>query len=253
MDTRAFCGDKEKASLTAFLTRLTATLPAPPSAVLAISAHWEAPVPTVSTHPRPPLLFDYHGFPPETYRLTWPAPGDPALAARVRHLLAVSGVPSAADGSRGFDHGTFVPLKLSFPRGEVPVVQLSLHASLDPVFHLALGRCLQPLRDDGVLIVGSGMSFHDLRAFFAPLPAAERAALAQPFDRWLGETVVLPAPQRNQRLERWATAPGARTAHPREEHLLPLHVVAGAAGPDPGRISWRGTFGGFPLSAVAFA
>src|SRR5664279_3090292 len=132
-----------------------------PKAVLVISAHWEESVPTVMTSPQPPMFYDYYGFPPESYTLTWPAPGAPELAKRVQELLAAAKLPSAVDAERGFDHGTFVPMKLAYPDPDLPVLQLSLVAGLDPAAHLALGRALAPLRDEGVFIIGSGMSYHN--------------------------------------------------------------------------------------------
>ncbi len=230
-------GSRAELDLLAAYLRSLRSLPArPPRAVLAVSAHWEEAVPTVMTSPRPPMLYDYYGFPPESYGITWPAPGDPALAARVRALLAGAGFASADDPKRGFDHGTFVPLKLTYPDADVPTVQLSLKRGLDPAEHLAIGRALAPLRDEGVFIVGSGMSYHNLRAFG---PAAR--PVAEAFDGWLRETTALEPAERDRRLERWATAPSARQAHPREEHLLPLMVVAGAAGHDRGATAYQGT------------
>ena len=138
--------------------------------MVVVSAHWEEPVSTVMTSPRPPLLYDYGGFPPETYRIAWPAPGAPQLAARVRALLEGAGFPTAEDAERGFDHGTFVPLKLAFPEADVPAIQLSLVEGLDPERHLALGRALAPLRDEDVLLVGSGMSYHNMRDLLGRAP-----------------------------------------------------------------------------------
>lgn len=220
----------------------------PPRAVLVVSAHWEMPVPTVMNAERPTLLYDYYGFPAEAYELTWPAPGSPRLAARVRELLASAGIANASDARRGFDHGTFVPLKLTYPEAEIPVVQVSLKGGLDPEEHLAFGRALAPLRDEGIFIVGSGMTFHDLRTFFSP-PARP---ISETFDAWLRESATLPAAERDARLVQWAEAPAARQAHPREEHLLPLMVIAGAAGADRGRVAYNGTFAGVRLSAYHF-
>ena len=229
--------------------RSVAQLPkTPPRALLVISAHWEAPVPTVMTSPAPPLLYDYDGFPPEAYRVRWPAPGSPALAARVRDLLTAAGMQSAEDARRGYDHGTFVPLSLLYPGAEVPTVQLSLVAGLDPGVHLALGRALRPLRDEGVFILGSGMTFHDLRTFFDP----RAHGISATFDAWLQSAVTAEPASRDAHLEDWEKAPAARRAHPREEHLLPLHVVAGAAGGDRGVVSWRGTNLGHRLSGFHF-
>jgi aromatic ring-opening dioxygenase catalytic subunit (LigB family) len=200
------------------------------------------------TAARPPLLFDYYGFPPETYQLTWPAPGAPALAARVQELLRTAGIASAADAQRGFDHGTFVPLKLVYPDADVPTVQLSLKAGLDPAEHLALGRALAPLRDEGVFIVGSGMSYHNMRGFRDPRLRAD----AETFDAWLREAATSAPDARDAKLTAWAQAPSARAAHPREEHLVPLMVIAGAAGADRGTVAWNGTFAGMRLSAYHY-
>ncbi len=242
-------GEKaELDDLAAYLESLRNLPPVPPRALLVISAHWEEAVPTLMTAERPPMYYDYYGFPPESYEIQWPAPGDPALASRVRELLAEAGFPSAVDPKRGFDHGTFIPLKLTYPDAEIPTVQLSLMRSLDPAAHLALGRALAPLREEGVFIVGSGMSYHNLRAGFGP----RMRPVAEGFDAWLREAATAPQPERDRMLEAWARAPLARQAHPREEHLIPLMVVAGAAGEDPGKLAWNGTFAGMRLSAVHY-
>jgi aromatic ring-opening dioxygenase catalytic subunit (LigB family) len=237
------------AELAAYL-RSVASLPkVKPKALLVISAHWEERVPTVMTSARPPMLYDYYGFPPESYEITWPAPGDPKLAARVQELLALAGIPSQANAERGFDHGAFVPLKLTYPDADIPVVQLSLEANLDPARHLALGRALAPLRDEGVFIIGSGMTFHNLRAFRDP----RARPVAEQFDAWLRAAATAEPAERDRQLTAWASAPSARLAHPREEHLLPLMVIAGAAGADRGTVAYNGAFGGLRLSAVHFA
>ncbi|MBH9551427.1 dioxygenase [Inhella sp. 4Y17] len=238
----------EVAGWIAYWQSLRALPPCPPKAVLVISAHWEAPVPTVMSAAQPALLFDYGGFPPEAYRLRWPAPGDPALAARVGVLLNRAGFNTAEDPLRGYDHGTFVPLKFTYPDAAVPVVQLSLIAGLDPYLHIRLGRALAPLRDEGVFLVGSGDSFHNLRGF---QPSSREAA--EQFDAWLSAAVTAPAPEREARLVAWSQAPFARHCHPREEHLLPLMVMAGAAGDDAGQVSWRGPFMGLPQTGYHFA
>jgi aromatic ring-opening dioxygenase catalytic subunit (LigB family) len=219
-----------------------------PAALLVISAHWEEPAPTVMSGAQPPMLYDYYGFPPESYKLTWPAPGHPVLAARVRELLEKAGFATGEDRERGYDHGTFVPLKLAYPRAEVPVVQLSLKAGLDPAEHLAMGRALAPLRDEGVFIIGSGMTFHNLRAFRDP----RAQPVAEAFDTWLRAAATLPAEERNQQLQAWEAAPVARLAHPREEHLAPLFVIAGAAGEDRATVPYNATYMGLRLSAYHF-
>lgn len=238
----------EVAALADYLRALPTRLPARPEALLVISAHWEQPVATVMTAARPPMLYDYYGFPPESYAISWPAPGDPELAAHIRSYLGAAGFETAADAERGFDHGTFIPLKVAFPDADVPTVQLSLLRDLDPAQHLALGRALAPLRDEGVLIVGSGMSYHDLRGFFG----GRGRAVSQSFDSWLSAAATAEPNTRDALLEQWEQAPSARQAHPREEHLLPLMVVAGAAGKDRGVLDFRGTFGGAAISAYAY-
>ncbi len=239
---------RERQALTAYLSSLLHNLPATPRAVLCISAHWEAAVPTVTTATHPPLLFDYSGFPAAAYALTWPAPGAPDVAARVGALLSAAGIKNAVDGARGFDHGAFVPLKLAMPAADIPTLQLSLQTGLDPQQHLAIGRALQPLRDDGVLIVGSGMTFHNMRAFGDPRAVPVAAA----FDAWLQANATLPQAVRDAALAAWERAPSARLAHPREEHLLPLMVVAGAAGVERGTVDYSDGFMGVQLSAYRF-
>ena len=219
----------------AWLRGIPASLPAPPKAILLVSGHWLAPQATVGATERPELIFDYYGFPPHTYQLDYPAPAAPALGARVQQLLAAAGVPVAHEPARGWDHGVFIPLKVAFPDADVPVLQLSLLQSLDAAAHLRLGQALTPLRDEGVLIIGSGMSYHNMRGYGDP----RSTPVAAEFDRWLGETVALPAAERHARLADWAAAsgPAGRLSHPprAEEHLLPLHVVAGAAADGVGR------------------
>jgi aromatic ring-opening dioxygenase catalytic subunit (LigB family) len=219
-----------------------------PKALLVISAHWEEPVPTVMTSQHPPILYDYYGFPPESYQITWPAPGAPHLASRVQTLLNDAGIQNGSDAERGYDHGTFIPLKLTYPHADVPAVQLSLKRGLDPAEHLAIGRALVPLRDEGVFIIGSGMTFHNLRAFRDP----RAAPVAEAFDAWLRESMAQDPSERDRRLTQWASAPAARAAHPREEHLMPLMVAAGAAGDDRAIVGFNDTFGGLRLSAYHF-
>lgn len=217
-------------------------------AILLVSAHWEERVPTVQSGERPPLLFDYYGFPPETYELTWPAPGAPEVAARVRALLEAAGIDSREDPDRGFDHGAFIPLKVALPAANVPTLQLSLDASLDAGRHVEIGRALSPLRDEGVIIVGSGMSFHNTRAFMSGRPQEQSRA----FDAWLVATCTDAPPRRDARLAAWNEAPEARYCHPREEHLLPLMVVAGAAPGEVGRQLFRDEVMGCTISAFGF-
>ncbi|HKE87260.1 MAG TPA: class III extradiol ring-cleavage dioxygenase [Vicinamibacterales bacterium] len=220
----------------------------PPKALLVVSAHWEEPVPTVMTSAHPPILYDYFGFPPESYEITWPAPGSPDLASRVRERLEAAKIPSGADEARGFDHGTFIPLKLTYPDADVPAIQLSLQRGLNPADHIAIGHALRPLRDEGIFIIASGMTFHNLRAFRDP----RAAPVSEAFDEWLRDTMTREPDERNQRLTQWSSAPAARAAHPREEHLLPLMVASGAAGEDRAVVAFNDTFTGIRLSAYHF-
>jgi len=234
--------------LEAYLCGFADTLAEPPRAILAISGHWEEEVPTVNAGVRPPLLFDYGGFPDYTYQLTWPAPGDPALAARVRELLSLAGIRSGSESARGWDHGVFVALKVMYPAAHVPLVQLSLQRGLDPAAHLAIGRALKPLREEGVLILGSGQSYHNMHGFFGRRTADPQA---EAFDAWLRDTMV-DANARDAALTCWEKAPGARDAQPHEDHLLPLMVAAGAASGEPGTVHFHGHALGKPISGFRF-
>jgi len=220
-----------------------------PAAIVVVSAHWEAPVATVTSGPAPGLIYDYYGFPAHTYELTYPAPGDPALAARVRNCLDDAGIASAPDPERGFDHGVFIPFKLMYPEASIPIVQLSLLASLDPMQHIDIGRALAPLRNEGVLIVGSGMSYHNLPRMMG---GGTAIGASEDFDGWLQSTCALDAQTREEQLCSWESAPSAREAHPREEHLLPLMVAAGAGGAGSGRREFTDRVMGATVSAFAF-
>lgn len=219
--------------MAAWLKGLVGRLPERPKAILVVSGHWEEEAFTVGSSDHPPLIFDYYGFPEHTYRLVFDAPGAPELARRVKALIADAGLPAREDPLRGYDHGVFVPLKLVTPDGDIPVVQLSLQRDLDPDMHLALGRALAPLRDEGVLILGSGMSWHNMRGFTPAFTDKSEA-----FDAWLAEALADPE-GREEALRHWEAGPYAREAHPREEHLAPLFVAAGAAEGEPGRVAFR--------------
>jgi aromatic ring-opening dioxygenase catalytic subunit (LigB family) len=235
----------------AYLRGVAASIGVRPQAVLVVSGHWETERPTVNTATRPPLLFDYSGFPEHTYRLTYPVAGSPTLARRVREVLAAADIASDEEPERGLDHGVFIPFKLIYPDADVPMVQLSLNRTLDATTHLNLGRALAPLRDEGVLIVGSGMSYHNLRELFSSDPRAMSAAVD--FDAWLTEAVTESDPAaRERKLAVWHQAPGARAAHPRPEHLIPLMVAAGAAGEDLGRRTYNEPLLGKPISGFQF-
>lgn len=234
--------------LETYLRQIVSSLATRPRAILVVSAHWEERLPTLMTASAPPMLYDYYGFPAEAYTITWPAPGAPALATRVKELLTAAGIAHDEDGTRGFDHGTFVPLKLAVPEADIPTLQLSLVAGLDPAAHIALGRALAPLRDEGVLCLGSGSSYHNMRGFGQP--SAYRAS--EEFDNWLAESVGRTPSERERLLTRWADAPSARQCHPREEHLLPLHVMAGLGHDDAASLPFRGDVLGVRMSAVQF-
>ena len=234
--------------LASWIRGIDGSLPESPRALLVISAHWETAVPTILASTHPPLLFDYNGFPPHTYELEWAAPGSPELATRIAALLSAAGIESATDTKRGFDHGVFIPLKLAYPDAQLPTVQLSLRADLDPEAHLAIGRALAPLRDEGVLIVGSGLSYHNTGGY----KAGTGGPASKAFDEWLGAVVEKNAEARDAELAAWAEAPSARESHPREEHLLPLMVAAGAAGSDLGKAVFRDVVMGMTVSAIRF-
>lgn len=240
--------------MAAHLRGIPQAIGARPRAILVISGHWECPRLTVQSAARHSLLFDYYGFPEHTYQLAYPVAGDPALAARVRELLAAQGFESDEDRERGLDHGVFVPFKLIYPHADVPIVQLSLRQGLDPVEHLRIGHALKPLRAEGVLIVGSGMSYHNLRHFMTAEPAVVQAS--DRFDAWLNQAATAAPAERERALSHWAEAPGARVCHPRSEHLIPMMVAAGAAGEDSGhRIYHQRLLGklisGFQFGAAA--
>lgn len=229
-----------------FLRSVPALLPRRPEAILIVTAHWETEVPTFTAASRPGLIYDYYGFPPEMYELQYPAPGHPGLAARAASLVHAAGFSAHADAEYGWDHGVFIPLKVMVPEADIPVVAMSLQASLDPALHCALGAALRPLRDEGVLLVGAGMSYHNLRDFAAGAPASHA------FHDWLDVALAGDWQSRTEQLARWSTAPGGGVSHPREEHLLPLMVASGAGTDRPGRVLWRGAVGPTSLGAWAF-
>jgi 4,5-DOPA dioxygenase extradiol len=223
-------GDSGHKTMIDFMTELPKKLHKP-EAILVISAHWEEQVPTLLGAENPPMFYDYYGFPEETYEITYPAPGNPELVNRIVALLSEKNIPSQIDPRRGFDHGLFIPLKLMYPEADIPSIQLSLIRGLDPAAHIALGKALSSLMQENILVVGSGFSFHNMGAFSwqgldAPDPANDA------FQDWLIETCTGSHTEeaREKRLVEWEKAPSARYCHPREEHLLPLHVCQGIGG-----------------------
>ena len=234
--------------LAQFLRSFSDRLGVRPDNIVVVSGHHEGEVVEVSTAEAPRMLFDYYGFPTHTYELSYPAPGSPALGRRSGELLADAGIAHRFDDERGFDHGVFVPLLLMYPDADIPVVQVSLRSDLDAGFHLDLGNALAPLRREGTLILGSGLSYHNMASFMT-LQAADSSSV---FDSWLTSACEAPPQQRRQLLADWDRAPAARLAHPREEHLLPLMVIAGAAGDDVGRHVFVDQAMGATISAYAF-
>jgi len=210
-----------------------------PRAILMISAHWEEAQARVTSAAQPGLLFDYYGFAKEAYDIHFPIAGDPQLAQEIIHRLKEAGISAVEDDTRGLDHGTFVPLKLVYPEADIPVVQLSLLSSLDAQAHIDIGKAIASLVDEDVLIIGSGFTFHNMKAMSLDPEANRRSDdensvsyKSQAFDNWLQETIAdkkLSMAEKEQRLAEWQLAPHARFCQPREEHLLPLMVCFGAA------------------------
>ncbi len=236
-------------NLEASFVQMVKDLPERPKAILMISGHWEDDSFAVMSAAKPPMVYDYHGFPPHTFQITYAAPGAPDIAERAARLIAEAGLPVRLDDRQGFDHGTFVPAYVMYPQADVPLFQISLRKGYSPAEHLALGRALAPLRDEGVLIIGSGLSYHNLRLFG---PGAKEPSEA--FDAWLGETLAKPQAERTPALEAWEEAPYARVCHKEEDHLVPLFVALGAAEGEPAQRVYhdKALFGGVTASSYRF-
>jgi aromatic ring-opening dioxygenase catalytic subunit (LigB family) len=222
-----------------------------PKAILVISGHWEGEGFAISSGAKPGMVYDYSGFPEYLYHIKYAAPGSPELARRVKDLLQARGLKAGLDPARGFDHGTFSIMKPLYPDEHIPVVQLSLDASYDPALHLEAGRALAPLRDEGVLIIGSGLSYHNLRE----MRGSSGYEPSRRFDAWLQQTLVHSSPhERAERLLEWEKAPFARAAHPQEDHLMPLMVAVGAARDESGAVTYHQTdfAGGLTASSFRF-
>ncbi len=222
-------GDESHQAMVEFMRQLPSQLRVPDT-ILVISAHWEESAATLMGAPYPPMLYDYYGFPDEAYDISYPAPGNLELATRIAALMRNTSIPVRIDSQRGFDHGLFIPLKLMSPKADIPALQLSLLRGLDPAAHISLGRTLCELEDENILVIGSGFSFHNMKAFsrqavYTPDPANDA------FQDWLIEVCSgqISNAEREQQLIDWTKAPAARYCHPREEHLLPLHVCTGMA------------------------
>lgn len=222
-------GHREMIAACAQIREKLLTMPQQPRALLYVSAHWEATAFKLTTAAQPELLYDYYGFPPESYNLHYPVAGAPELAQTLMQALSAEGIDVSAEDERGLDHGVFVPGLLLFPDANIPTLQISLRKGLNPAAHLELGKALRFLREQNVMIIGSGFSFHNMREFFSS-ENPDGDQLNQAFEDWLSDTLRLDdAAEREQRLLNWEKAPGARFCHPREEHLIPLHVCVTAA------------------------
>lgn len=222
-------GDPGHKAMVDFMTNLPSQLRRP-DAILVISAHWEESLATVLGAEHPVMFYDYYGFPDKAYEIKYPAPGSLELAKKIVRLLHKDGFGGQIDPERGFDHGLFIPLKLMYPQADIPALQLSLLRGLNPAAHIALGKVLRGLKDEKVLVIGSGFSFHNMSAFsWAGTGASDAANDA--FQNWLIEVCTGANSQSEceQHLINWEMAPSARYCHPREEHLLPLHVCVGMA------------------------
>jgi len=233
------------------LIEMTAELGDAPEAVLVISSHWEGEGFAISSGAKPGMVYDYSGFPEYLYHVTYGAPGSPELAKRVQELLRAGGIEAQLGPTRGFDHGTFSIMKPLYPGEELPVVQLSIDVGYDPALHLAVGRALAPLRDEGVLIIGSGLSYHNLRE----MRGTRGFEASRRFDDWLQQTLVHASLEgRTERLLAWEEAPFARAAHPREDHLIPLMVAVGAAEDERGAVTYHQSdfAGGLTASSFRF-
>ena len=217
-----------------------------PKAVLMVTAHWETHLPMLSGNAKPSMIYDFGGFPDPLYKIVYPAPGAPDIAARAQALLKSAGFTAGIDGCRGLDHGTWVPLLKMYPDADVPVVQLSVQTAMNPQHHYEVGRALSPLAKEGVLIAGSGHLTHNLRDWMMSRGQTAHAPYAQKFQSWVFDRL---ATHDVDALTRYRQdAPEAVRAHPTEEHFLPLFVALGAAGEDA---QAKRVFDGFEGTALA--
>ena len=240
---------KAFAALEASYERMHGELPEKPKAVVMISGHWETEDVRVMHAAKPPMVYDYYNFPKHTYDVVYPASGAPELAERVAAMIGNTGLAVSLDETQGYDHGTFVPMAILYPQADVPLIQVSIRKSYDPAEHFAIGRALAPLRDEGVLIIGSGLSYHNLRLFG---PQAEVPSKA--FDTWLHEALALEPEERTKNLIDWESAPYARVCHAQEDHLVPIFAALGAAESEPATRTYHedGIFGGVTASSYRF-
>ena len=201
-----------------------------PRAIVIASAHFETDIPAVVTDAQPEMIYDFGGFPDALFQVVYPAPGEPEVAMQVAHMLYDAGLKPGVMSRRGFDHGTWVPLSLMFPDANIPVVQLAVQPELGPAHHVALGKALTALKEQDVMVIGSGSATHNLREFYAHrhLKPGEAPEWVRQFDDWVRERVQ--AGKTDELINYRTLAPHAVRNHPTEEHFLPLHVALGAAG-----------------------
>lgn len=224
-------GDPGHAELVSTMKSLATELPKQPSAIVMVSAHWETAGIELTAAATPEMIYDYYGFPEEAYQLKYPAPGAPQLAGMIADEMEARDIHIRLNASRGFDHGMYVPLMLMYPNANIPVLQLSLDSSLSPEKHWQLGEQLSQVLPDDALLIGSGFTFHNMRAFFSPQSSTAKASV-HAFQQWLDETVTgesVTMEEAKQRWQEWDSAEGGRYCHPREEHLIPLVVCHAAA------------------------
>lgn len=210
------------------LARIARALPRP-AAVVVASAHWEASVPLVGAAARPETIHDFHGFPRPLFEITYPAPGAPTVAERVRELLSAAGFDARLDTARGLDHGAWVPLRFMYPAADVPVLQVAIQPDAGPGHHYRLGAALAPLAAEGVLVMGSGSATHNLREVMWRDPTGAAPDWVQSFRTWVKD--ALARGDIDALLDYRRRAPNGVRNHPTEEHLLPLFVALGVAGP----------------------
>lgn len=202
-----------------------------PDAIVIFSAHWESAIVEITSAAQPNLFYDYYGFPPETYKIQYPAQGHPALASEIAQCFSDHKIEHQLNDERGFDHGMFIPLTIMYPEADIPCIQVSLNRNLKPEDHINMGKALATLKQQNILFIGSGLSFHNMQAFMTP-STSETRQMNLEFEQWLNQTISdtnITESEREAKLNNWANAPSARYCHPREEHLLPLHICYGIA------------------------
>lgn len=224
-------GDPSHKEMISFMKKLPEELDKP-KAIIVISAHWEEEVPTIIGNNNPPLYYDYYGFPKEAYEIKYPAHGNVEFANQIKQLFEKNNIQAVIDDKRGLDHGVFIPLLLMYPEADIPVTQISLVKGLGPMEHLSIGKAMNQLLEEDILVIGSGFSFHNMRVFDWS-GGNERDGKNDEFQEWLIDVCArgeYTQRDREDKLKEWEKAPNARYCHPREEHLIPLHVCCGLSG-----------------------